>query len=32
MDSANAYGAEAEEIRKLLETDPKSTVLIDRYH
>lgn len=32
MDSANAYGAEAEEIRKLLETDPKNTVLIDRYH
>lgn len=32
MDSANAYGAEAEEIRKLLETDPKNTVLIDRMH
>ena len=31
MDMANAYGAEAEEIRKLLETDPKNTVLIDRY-
>lgn len=32
MDQANAYGAEAEEIRKLLETDPKNTVLIDRMH
>ena len=32
MDQANAYGAEAEEIRKLLETDPKNTTLIDRYH
>lgn len=32
MDKANAYGAEAEEIRQLLETDPKNTILIDRYH
>lgn len=32
MSQANAYGSEAEEIRKLLETDPKNTVLIDRYH
>ena len=32
MGQANAYGGEAEEIRKLLETDPKNTVLIDRYH
>ena len=32
MDAANAYGEEAEEIRKLLETDPKNTTLIDRYY
>ena len=31
MDKANAFGKEAEEIRKLIETDPKNTVLIDRY-
>lgn len=32
VDQANAYGNEAEEIRKLLQADPKSTVLIDRYY
>ena len=31
-DQAEAYGKEAEEIRKLLETDPKNTTLIDRYY
>ena len=32
VDQANAYGNEAEEIRKLLQTDPKNTTLIDRYY
>ena len=32
MDQANAYGKEAQEIKKLLESDPKNTTLIDRYY
>lgn len=32
MDQANAYGSEAEEIRKLLEGDPKNVQLADRYY
>ena len=31
IDQANAYGKQADEIRKLLETDPKNTKLLDRY-
>ena len=32
MNQSKAYGKEAENIRKLLEKDPKNTTLIDRYY